>query len=274
MSETQRDIARTGQWAVERLAQRLGQEPQHTRDSKYGAGVGYFVRSASEPMPRSIDFFEPEQVVTIDTPNLHVELFNASAPRPSKHGVSIEDRDGTTRLLFLRNGHVAVEVKPPSDAESLESSVPSAVATERQILDSATNDAPEVPGGENEPSDAPVALPAGEAREKQPTVRIKGNIARPPSYKPTPNGTPRVMMQLAEHPDESDREKTVYHFIYSLGTWAQKIQAKNLTVGEPVRISGYRQPYEHRLPNGTTETRERIFAIHVAQIGRKPASQG
>jgi len=128
-----RNIAGIGQWTVERLADSIGQAPQPTHAPDYGDGLAFIVPAPTDDMPRSIEFFEAEHVVMLDTPNLHVELFNAAPPRPARDGIFIEDQDNTTRILFLRDRHIAVEVMPPTQLMPLESPPPTESAQNEGI---------------------------------------------------------------------------------------------------------------------------------------------
>jgi len=87
------------------------QDPENTHDQRYAA------------------LFPDEQVVRLGAPNLEIRIKNATA-RPSKDGLEVRAGDGSVRALFLRDGHIAVEVFP----------IPALAVTEAALRDENPSD--------------------------------------------------------------------------------------------------------------------------------------
>lgn len=265
-----RHIARTGQWAVEQLAGRIGQEPQGTQVPHLGDGVAYLI--PSDATPRSIAFFEHERVVTVDTPSLHIELFNAAPPRPAKDGIFVEDAARTTRLLFLKTGQVAIEVFPDEPAEPLQSSASHQETASKSDVANMPEEwriPPPAPPEHSsdiapgQPSESPVAA---EAHERQPRIKVTGFVATEPNIKPTPTGKARVQFLVADHPSvaEGEEEVTVYHRVYTLNnTAARVIERGGLEKGKKVSVDGYLQPRIKKNRKDEDEEYNVVYALNI-----------
>lgn len=113
MSEREpRNIVSGDRWPVDRLAERFGQEPEAITDDDYGTGHLIGGPADVEANERRFIALYPEtNVATISSKNVDVTIRNAIA-REAKDGILVETQDNSTRVLFLRDGHVAVEVFP------------------------------------------------------------------------------------------------------------------------------------------------------------------
>ncbi len=151
MPEHENTIARTGRWAVDRLAARLGHAPEPITDDDYGAG--HLLSAPQTVSPGSNDrrfiaLYPETNVVAISTKNVDITIRNAVA-REARTGILIESRDRSARVLFLRSGHIAVEVFPHPAAAPLESPAPPQPAQADQIIVSDASARPGASGDEN-----------------------------------------------------------------------------------------------------------------------------
>jgi len=257
MKDRQQDIARTAQWTVDKLADRMQQPPEPISDATHGDGFAFSLNENGES--RFLDIYPQANAVHITTPDVEIIFRNALPPRPAKEGVLIESADGHSHALFLRNGHVAVEVFPFQAVKALESPTGIPDAQDGQILDSGQSI---VPGGAgSEIAASPDASPQPVARtEKQPKVSWTGYVSADPIFSTSNDGTPRVNMVVSEHLED---EKTVYHKVYSTKREAKRLQDAELAKGNRVKVEGYKQDRERKNRDGTITPEQRVYAVHV-----------
>ncbi len=268
-----RDIAKTGQWVTDGIAQRFGQDAEPRLDPVFGRGVEIpLARQANaEHGERSVSLYPNEGVIFVQTPNASIYLRNAVAPREAVNGMLVETENKDARLLVLDNGHIALEVfpvvtptpreSPTSDQEAPSSSEAADMPEEWRTLPySAVQDTAETSPGL--PLDTPSAP---ESQERQPRIKVTGFVATEPNMKPTPAGKPRVQFLVAEHPEtpEGEEPRTVYHHIYTLNKTAERLQGKGIEKGKKVAVDGYVQERKRKGKNGEEETYPVIYANHV-----------
>ncbi len=273
MSEREpRDIAKTGSWAFDTIAERMQQAPEAISRDENGDGVGFSVAARPDGEgTRSVDLFSTAGQVVISSPDVDIFFRNAIAT-PAKDGMRIDTKDGQSRGLFLRNGHVAVELLPFSPLEALETPVSeqntlgnSDVAEMpeewRTPPPSAPQDTAETSSGQA--SETSIAV---ESKERQPRIKVTGFVATEPNMKPTPAGKPRVQFLVAEHPETPEGEDplTIYHRVYTLNKTAERIQEKGgLEKGKKVAVDGYVQERKRKGKYGEEETYPVIYANTV-----------
>jgi hypothetical protein len=117
MSErTPRDIAKAAQWTVEKIAERFEQMPFPAHDIAHGDGqqIGTPTDRYDAFLVHRAEFYPDAGVVRVVTPDVRIELFRAAPPTVGEDGVRVENETGTSRVLFRRDGHVAVEILPPA----------------------------------------------------------------------------------------------------------------------------------------------------------------
>lgn len=100
----------------------------------------------------------------------------------------------------------------------------------------------------NEPT--PLPLPPEPAGAKPPAALPKptkettnrhqwqGRLNAEPAVSHTPTGKTRVQFLLGEHPAD---DETIWHKVYSIGKYAERIADMSLQKGEIVRVTGYEQ---------------------------------
>ncbi len=107
-----RDIKETASWTVDRIAERMDQSPIPIHPSDGVDGHGFKVIDPDNADDaRTIGLFPDQNIVMISTPDVSIKIKNATATA-AKEGVRVDAGDGSVRALFLRDGHVAVEVFP------------------------------------------------------------------------------------------------------------------------------------------------------------------
>jgi len=75
-------------------------------------GHGFKIISPDNPKDTcTIGLFPGQNVVTISILDVSIKIRNATASA-AKDGIRVDAGDGSVRALFLRDGHVAVEVFP------------------------------------------------------------------------------------------------------------------------------------------------------------------
>lgn len=273
MSEREpRDIAKTGTWAVDTIAERMQQAPEPISRDEHGDGVGFSVaaRPGGEGT-RSVDLFSAAGQVVISSPDVDIFFRNAIAI-PAKDGMRIDTKDGQSRGLFLRNGHVAVELLPFSPLEAREPPV----SEQNTAGSSGVADMPEewrIPAPVTPEDVADIALGqpkdssiAAESGERQQRIKVDGFVATEPNMRPTPTGKPRVQFLVAEHPSvaEGEEEVTIYHRVYTLNkTAARVIEKGGLEKGKRVSVDGYLQPRIKKNRQNEDEEYNVVYALNI-----------
>jgi len=262
MKDRQQNIGAAGQWAFEKIAERLGQEPEEYATGR-GREVHFKQTDPANPNDlRWLSFFPDEQTVQYSTLGMEVEITMRGMlpPRQAKNGVIFESAGGRARGLVLRNGHAAFEIQPFPTREPLESPTGIPDAQDGQIRESAQS---VVPGGAgSEISASPDASPQPTGRtEKQPKVSWTGYVSADPIFSTSNDGTPRVNMVVSEHPDE---DTTIYHKVYSTKREAKRLEDAELAKGNRVKVEGYKQDRERKNRDGTVTPEERVCAVHVS----------
>jgi len=294
MKDRHQDLARTAAWAFEKLALQMEHTPKAISDRVHGDGFSFGLPQVS----RFLDLYPQTHTVAITTPNVEVRFRNVLPPQLAKDGVLIESEDGTTHALFLKNGHIAVEVFPVPSPDAPNAPRTDGIIQNGEIIPSARSG---VSGGTGDataerenPSPRPAFTPrppmaddvarreagaVADAEAERLRVRnLRGNVATDPRTDPTPTGKPRVQFLLAEHiggEAEGETEPTVYHRVYSLNKMAQTAIDRGIHKGQKVAVSGYRQQREHETKDGTKAQGEVIYANQIRLLGqrREPAPE-
>lgn len=114
MSErTPRSIRETAAWAVNRIAHQMQQAPT-VLDAHGVSGVAFKAEDREHPDKKDQRYaalFPDRREVILSAPNLRVDIKNATF-RAAQDGLEVTANDGSLRALFLRDGHIAVEVFP------------------------------------------------------------------------------------------------------------------------------------------------------------------
>lgn len=98
--------------AVDRIAERMQQQPVPFHLANEVEGYGFkVVDPENESDARTIGVFPDQHYVSITTPDVTVKIKNATISA-AKDGISVEAGDGSAHALFLKDGHIAVEVFP------------------------------------------------------------------------------------------------------------------------------------------------------------------
>jgi len=265
-----------GDWAIDRIVGHMEQDAKQgfVGDFGWSWAVQAPPDATIEEMPQGIRHLhmdEERDRVVITGPNISVELSNIRPPRLAKDGVLIETQDNKVRALFLKDGHVAVEVFPVSHPTPRESAViPQEASRNSDVADlpeewrtpspSAPQDTSETSSGHA--SETSVAV---ESKERQPRIKVTGFVATESNMKPTPACKPRVQFLVAEHPEtpEGEDPQTVYHRVYTLNKTAERLQGKGIEKGKKVAVDGYVQERTRKGENGEEETYPVIYANTV-----------
>ena len=202
-------------------------------------------------------------MVSISSKNVDVTVRNAIA-REARDGIFVETEDQSARVLFLRDGHVAVEIVPPVIPEPLQSPPTSGELPNDEILPSPVSTTVAASGDVETASREPSGTPqAGERQERQPVTRFTGRLGDDPHYDQTHDGKLRVNFPVAENKEG----EAIWHKVYSTGERAEAVRQAALTKGDRVRVTGFAQQREiqKRRKDGTTDqvTEERIYALSV-----------
>lgn len=278
MSEREpRDIAKTSTWAFDTIAERMGQETKPVTSMGDRTGTGFSViehTALTHSNTRDIVFFQDEKQVGIRGRGFEVRLDTMQPPQPAKDGVLLESTDHRVRGLFLKDGHIAIEVFPIEQLPEINALQArrnhASEASDDRVADlpeewrtpphSAVQDAPETS------PEQPFEMPsAPEAQERQPRIKVTGFVATEPNMKPTPAGKPRVQFLVAEHPETPEGEDplTIYHRVYTLNKTAERLQGKGIEKGKKVAVDGYVQERKRKGKNGEEETYPVIYANNV-----------
>lgn len=103
-----------------------------------------------------------------------------------------------------------------------------------------------------------------EQKERQPRVKITGRLGAAPHFDTSPKSGLIARFPVAENTGE---EHVTWHWVYSTGERAQRIQDAQLDKGTKVKVDGYRQTGDIRRKDGTMEKQEVVFAVHVKKVG-------
>ena len=272
MSERGPQGSETGNtWPVARIAERMEQTPVPVHPGDGIDGHGFKVVDPAHPEDaRTIGLFPDQHVVTIATPDVSIRIKNATATA-ARDGMSIESGDGSLRALFLRDGHIAVEVFPAPSLALSESPlsggktpVEDLPESSSQMVSGASDDA------ETASREAVETPQSAEQRERQPRVKITGRLGADPHYEQSGKSGLIARFPLAEQTTE---EQASWHRVYSTGTRAERVQALGLGKGDKVKVDGYRQEREYRKKDGSTVKQEVVFAVHVKKLGAQPPNE-
>lgn len=255
-------IKATGKWAFEELGKRIGHSSERIYEPWHGEGV-LFVSPPEPDQPplHTITLFEQEQAVHIRTPEVRIEIANAAPPVPTRDGIRIDTKNSTARALFLRDGHIAVEVFPHPKAEPLE---PSPIADEPE--DAAFPDSPPIssPSGSGDvvgaSAEATATDQSVQKESRQAKVKWTGYVAADPLFATSSDGTPRVNLIVSEHLED---DQTIYHKVYSTKREAARLKDLGIAKGNRVRVEGYVQNRERQNRDGTTTPETRVYSVHM-----------
>ncbi len=289
---TPRTIKDTAAWAIDRIAAQMEQDPVALRKDTV-TGFGF---TATDPEHthdrRYAALFPDERVVRIGAPDLDIRIRNASV-RPAADGMEVRAGDGSVRALFLRDGHIAVEVFPipalavteaalrdedPSDTQirdAIMGDVSRASSREIRVSDDVFLPLPSAPsdgisGGTGGGSEFPAAMGSPETEANPDRVKnLRGGVATKPNMEPTPQGKPRVQFVLAEHQEHEGEEQTVFHRVYTLNKQAESLQRRGLEKGQLVGVDGYRQQRTTKKKDGSAVEHAVIYANVVRTFGKR-----
>jgi len=283
---TPRTIKETAAWAIDRIAERMQQEPVPLQKDNLPVGFGFkAVDPENSHDQRYAALFPDEQVVRLGAPDLEIRIKHATA-RPSEDGLEVRAGDGSVRALFLRDGHIAVEVFPipalavseaalrdedPLDAQIRDAIIgddPGASSREIRASDDVFLSPPSAPSSSGGESPAAVASPESEANPDR-VKNLRGRVATKPNMEPTPHGKPRVQFVLAEHQEHEGEEQTVFHRVYTLNRQAESLAGRGLAVGQQVGVDGYRQQRTTKKKDGSAVEQEVIYANVVRTFGKR-----
>ncbi len=267
MSEGEpRGVHRTASWEIDRIAERMEQTPMPLHLAKGIEGHGFKAVDPEHPADaRTVALFPDQKVVTISTPDLSIKITNATASA-AKDGIRVDAGDGLTRALFLRDGHVAVEVFPAPSRALPESPLRGENPPNEDVPESASSIGPESSGDAQTPSQEATETPQmAEQKERQPRVKITGRLGADPHFEESSKSGVIARFPVAEQTSE---EQATWHRVYSTGKSAEKIRNANLTKGDTVRVDGYQQERDYRKRDGTTIKQGVVFAVHVKKLAQ------
>jgi len=185
--------------------------------------------------------------------------------RHAKDGIQVTSESGDLRALFLKDGHIAIEVFPSLPAQPLERPLMAENRSDEEI--SALPDSPR-PGASDDATRAsqqPVETPqTSEQKEKQPRVKFTGRLGAAPHFEQSQKSGLIARFHVAENIEE---DQVTWHRVYSTGERAQRIQDAQLDKGTKVKVDGYRQTRDIKRKDGTMEKQEVVFAVHVKKLG-------
>ncbi len=265
MSEREpRDISQTAAWAVDRIAEHMEQTPKPLHVGKGIDGFGFTVIDPEDATDaRTLALFPDQKVVMISTPEVEIKIKNATAWE-SKSGVRVTSESGHLRALFLKDGHVAIEVFPASALALSEPPLSVEKPSAEDLPDSPPPIDPRASGDEIAPSQEAAASPqTSEQKEQQPRVKFTGRLGAAPHFEQSQKSGLIARFPVAEHTAD---DQVTWHRVYSTGERAQRIQNANLDKGTKVKVDGYRQTRDIKRKDGTVVKQEVVFAVHVKKL--------
>lgn len=262
---SERQIIQTSAWMANKIAERMDQEPTPLKHYRGSRGYGFQTVDAEHPEDRrEIGLYHEKNIVKISTPDVSIEVRNAMFT-PAKDGIRVDTESGNTRVLFLRDGHVALEVSPIPSLALPESPISGEKPSDEEIPDSLPMTGPEAPGDVETASVHPSETPqTGEQKERQPRVKFTGRLGADPHYEQSQRSGLVTRFPVAENTED---QQTVWHRVYSTGKSAERIQRTNLSKGDKVNVDGYQQQRPRRMQDGSTQPQEVVFAINVKKLG-------
>lgn len=131
-----------------------------------------------------------------------------------------------------------------------------------------------VPRGPQAPSGADREAPAnGETGENE-RVKLRGRIGSSFSFRETKEQKPVANFSLAEHPDPSNPDMTVWHNAAVFGERAtalqKRVESGELKTGMEVDVVGFRHFAERPRREGGTQMVEQIYVVSVKPVVRAP----
>jgi hypothetical protein len=149
-------IAKTGTWAAQEISEKMGVSKPAWMLSRNKPEWGYaFFVPPKRPYGEShhkLEIMPSSRAIHMTAPNVEVTIDNALAPRLTRDGIMVDTADGNARALFLRDGHIAVEVFPHPKAQPLEPAPTAGEPQDDAIPDSSTISSPRASGDETEAS--------------------------------------------------------------------------------------------------------------------------
>lgn len=154
-----RNIDQTAAWTARRIAERMEQAPIPLPLRNGVEGYGFKVVDPDErDDARTIGIFPSQHVVTITTPDVSIKIRNATATA-AKDGVQIDTENSNLRALFLKDGHVAVEVFPSLMPEPVEPPLMDTNRPDEELSASSASPLPGSSGGMEMASEQPTEMP-------------------------------------------------------------------------------------------------------------------
>ena len=127
---------------------------------------------------------------------------------------------------------------------------------------------------EKAPSGAAQETPANGEHAENDRVKVRGRIGSNFSFRTTKENKPVVNFSVAEHPDPSDPDKTVWHNAVMFGDRAEALQKRvdsgELKTGMEVDMVGFIHHAERPRRDGGTQMVEQIYAVSIKPVVKGP----
>ena len=127
---------------------------------------------------------------------------------------------------------------------------------------------PQAPSGAAK--EAPASVESGENER----VKLRGRIGSSFAFRETKEQKPVANFSLAEHPDPSNPDMTIWHNGVVFGERAtalqKRVESGELKTGMEVDVVGFRHFAERPRREGGTQMVEQIYVVSVKPVVRAP----
>ena len=219
-------------WDLKAVADALVSDPTPRVHSAYGHGLRY---PLGVEETADLELYPDSGVVRYSSESTHLAFFGEDAPSVNGETVLFNSTTPSEHrtIMIGWQGEVIVAITPRQTSESARRTI------EDWQTQHATPLSEQVAPWEQEPAAQTPSADSSDEKEhgeRQPRVRITGNLARDVQVVESEKGT-TVRFAVGEHAGDD----TVWHNCYATKQYAERIRDGNFKRGEEVRVVGTRQ---------------------------------